>query len=73
MKKASSTLDVIKKAAQQKGEELTQAAKTASDTVTNAATAVDKSVHKTPWYYLGGVAVVSFLAGIFARPKRKSK
>ncbi len=72
MKKEPSALDILKQISQQKGAEITQAAKAAGEKVKVAASVVNDSVHKQPWYYMGGAAVVGFLAGIFAHAKRKS-
>lgn len=72
MKKTSDALELIKEVSEQKREQLMEAGKVAAEKVKTAANIVNESVHEKPWYYLGGAAVIGFLAGIFTRSKRQS-
>ena len=74
MKKTNDdALEMLKQASEIKRDEIMEAGRAAADQVKYAATAVNDSVHKKPWYYLGGAAFIGFLAGIFSRSKRHSR
>jgi ElaB/YqjD/DUF883 family membrane-anchored ribosome-binding protein len=79
--KIREALELIKDASQQKREDLSDtvdgiydkvvdAKDMAADKVKLAAKTVNGSAHKKPWHYMGGAAVLGFLAGIFARSRR---
>ncbi len=75
-KKMGKAIDLLNKAVQDKKHEiednLDQLKKTAKRTledtkenIIEAATEVDKSVHKNAWAYIGGAAVAALVTGFF--------